>query len=105
MCGISGAFAFAADARFERSKVDVLNELQRRRGPDGEGSWAADDGRVAFGHRRLAIIDPGPGGAQPMHDREGRYVITYNGEIYNYRELRAELEAQGRKFHSDCDTE
>lgn len=106
MCGIAGAFAFADRA----SPIDVrvierLNEQQRRRGPDGGGIWTSEDRRVCFGHRRLAIIDTGADGAQPMTDASGRWVVTFNGEIYNYRELRRELEARGRKFLTHSDTE
>ena len=75
------------------------------RGPDGAGDWVSDDGRVGFGHRRLAIIDLSPGGAQPMHSADRRLTITFNGEIYNYQTLRAELQASGVQFHTDSDTE
>jgi asparagine synthase (glutamine-hydrolysing) len=73
------------------------------RGPDAGDAWFSDDGRVGFGHRRLAIIDLSPGGAQPMHF--GALTIVFNGEIYNYRELRAQLEARGRRFTTQSDTE
>ena len=76
-----------------------------KRGPDGSGTWRSDDGRIAFAHRRLAIIDLSATGAQPMTSADGRYVITYNGEIYNFRHLRRELEAEGRVFVSQSDTE
>ncbi len=75
----------------------------RHRGPDGEGQFV--DGPLALGHRRLAIIDLSPMGAQPMATADGRYVLTFNGEIYNYQELRAELAARGRAFVSRSDTE
>jgi asparagine synthase (glutamine-hydrolysing) len=75
------------------------------RGPDGHGEWFSGDGRVAFGHRRLAIIDLTDRAAQPMTSADGQLVITFNGEIYNYRELRKTLEAQGHCFRSDSDTE
>lgn len=104
MCGIAGAFA-RDGSRVDRSAVERLSDGLRRRGPDGSGFWTDDDGRVAFGHRRLAVIGLGPGGAQPLHDAEGRYVITFNGEIYNYRELRAELEREGCRFLGQSDTE
>jgi asparagine synthase (glutamine-hydrolysing) len=84
--------------------VSRLSQLQRRRGPDGEGLWSSPDGRVAFGHRRLAIIDTGYGG-QPMSDASGRWTITFNGEIYNYHALRRELEQLGCVFHTNSDTE
>lgn len=73
------------------------------RGPDGEGHWI--EGNVALGHRRLSIIDLSPAGHQPMVSADGRYVLTYNGEVYNFRELRAELEARGRWFRSRTDSE
>lgn len=76
-----------------------------RRGPDGTGEWFSRDGRVGLGHRRLAIIDLSPTGAQPMAIDDGRFVITFNGEIYNYRRLRMDLERQGCRFRSESDTE
>src|SRR5713226_7269380 len=106
MCGIAGAFSFDLGARpSNMATVSRLNELNRRRGPDGEGLWSSSDGRVAFGHRRLAIIETGPSGAQPMSDATGRWVISFNGEIYNYRALRQELDRLGCAFHSNSDTE
>jgi asparagine synthase (glutamine-hydrolysing) len=106
MCGIAGAFAFdhIADP-INRDVVIRLNDLQRRRGPDGGGLRCSADHRVVLGHRRLAIIDTGSAGVQPMSDASGRWVITFNGEIYNYLALRRELELLGRTFHSNSDTE
>ena len=92
MCGIAGAFAFQLN--FEPIKpgsVLRLNDLQRRRGPDGAGLWSSDDNRIVLGHQRLAIIDTGTSGAQPMSDVTGRWTISFNGEIYNYRALRLVL--------------
>jgi asparagine synthase (glutamine-hydrolysing) len=106
VCGIGGALALDHDAEpIDRSVVSRLNDLQRRRGPDGEGLWSSDDQRVVLGHRRLAIIDTGASGAQPMTDATGRWVITFNGEIYNYRALRSELEQLGCTFRTNSDTE
>ncbi len=106
MCGIAGAFAFGRDAGpINRDVVARLNDLQRRRGPDGVGLWSSEDNRVALGHRRLAIIDTGSSGAQPMSDATGRWVISFNGEIYNYRALRQELQCLGHAFRSKSDTE
>src|SRR3954470_18767343 len=106
MCGIAGAFSFTTGAApINRGTVLQISELLKRRGPDGEGFWASDDNRIALAHRRLAVIDPGPSGAQPMSDRSGRWSITFNGEIYNYRELRAELQSVGRIFQTNSDTE
>jgi asparagine synthase (glutamine-hydrolysing) len=75
------------------------------RGPDGEGTWEGADGQVALMHRRLAIIDLSPRAAQPMASADGRHVIVFNGEIYNFRALRTALEATGHRFRSDSDTE
>jgi len=74
------------------------------RGPDGEGFWADPSGRAAFAHRRLSIIDI-EGGRQPMCSDDGRFALVFNGEIYNYRELRRELIDQGVRFHTLSDTE
>jgi asparagine synthase (glutamine-hydrolysing) len=106
VCGISGAFAFSpAAAPIDQAIVLHLNDLQRRRGPDGTGLWSSKDERVVLGHRRLAIIDTGSSGAQPMSDATGRWVISFNGEIYNYRALRLELERLGCVFVTNSDTE
>jgi asparagine synthase (glutamine-hydrolysing) len=106
MCGIAGALNFNDTAGpVDQAIVSSLNDLQRRRGPDGAGLWSSNDNRVVFGHRRLAIIDTSESGAQPMSDVSGRWTITFNGEIYNYRELRLELERSGRVFRTNCDTE
>ena len=106
MCGIAGAFAFGLSAKqIDQTVVERLNDQQRRRGPDGTGLWSSADGRIVLGHRRLAIIDTGPTGAQPMCDATGRWVISFNGEIYNYRALREELERLGCVFETNSDTE
>jgi asparagine synthase (glutamine-hydrolysing) len=75
------------------------------RGPDGKGEWLNKDGRVGLGHRRLSIIDLTDAGSQPMVDASGNLIVAFNGEIYNYPELRRELEAKGQHFRSDSDTE
>ncbi len=80
-----------------------MSDVIAHRGPDGEGQYA--DGPVGLANRRLAIIDPRPEGDQPMFDASGDYAITYNGELYNYRELRAELRGEGRRFLTETDTE
>src|SRR5262245_593537 len=106
MCGIAGAFAFSSSAKqIDQTVVERLNDQQRRRGPDGNGLWSSADRRIVLGHRRLAIIDTGPLGAQPMSDATGRWVISFNGEIYNYRALREELEPLGYVFKTNSDTE
>jgi len=80
-----------------------MTDTISHRGPDGEGYFV--DGSFGFGHRRLAIIDLTQAGHQPMETSDGRYVIAYNGEVYNFQELRQELEAKGRQFRSRTDTE
>src|SRR5262249_40608599 len=106
MCGIAGVLAIDSQAGpVESEVVRRLIDFQKRRGPDGTGFWEPAEGYVALGHCRLAIIDVGADGTQPMRDATGRYVATFNGEIYNYRELRGELEALGRRFITRSDTE
>ena len=100
MCGIAGY-----SGAFERQLLARMNASIAHRGPDGEGNFFSTDGRIGLTHRRLAIIDLSPTGAQPMADATTGVTITYNGEIYNYRELRAELEAAGAKFFGHSDTE
>ena len=100
MCGIAGAVGTGADnGRY----VAAMTEVQRHRGPDGHGLWA--DGMCALGHRRLAVIDLSDRGCQPMADATGSLHLAYNGEIYNFQELRDELTALGHAFRSDTDTE
>ena len=82
-----------------------MRDYMASRGPDGSGEWHSDDGRVGFGHRRLSIIDLSSRGAQPMQTANGRMVISFNGEIYNYCALRSRLEAKGYAFRSNSDTE
>jgi len=106
MCGIAAIFAYRDGApTVDAAELSRVSESMRSRGPDGEGAWIAGDGRIGLAHRRLAIIDLSDDGAQPMASADGRVTITYNGEIYNFRALRAELEAQGRVFCSQSDTE
>lgn len=102
MCGITGILNLDGDPvapRVLRAMADAV----RHRGPDGEGTYT--DGALGFGHRRLAIIDRTPAAEQPMATPDGRFVLTYNGEVYNFQELRRELEAHGRRFRSRGDTE
>ena len=106
MCGIAGIHAYLGPAApVDRAELLRMNDRMAARGPDGSGLWLSDDGRTGFAHRRLAIIDLSDAGAQPMHSACGRYAITFNGEIYNHRELRAELQAKGHSFRSGSDTE
>lgn len=114
MCGIAGVWSGCLDAREVARRVSAMTEGLRHRGPDGAGvelvSESTASGReqgpaVAFGHRRLAIIDLSPAGRQPMRDGVAGNWITYNGEIYNFLELRAELADLGHRFQSRGDTE
>ena len=104
MCGICGIAR--NDGR--RADPDVLQSMIRtmqHRGPDDEGMWCSPDGRVGLAHRRLSIIDLSPAGHQPMKDAAGRLWISFNGEIYNFKELRLELQQLGHEFHTATDTE
>jgi asparagine synthase (glutamine-hydrolysing) len=106
MCGINGIFAHGRAARpIERSELLRTRDHMAARGPDSAGSWITEDGLLGLAHRRLSIIDLSDAGAQPMISACGRFAVTFNGEIYNYRCLRDELEAKGRRFRSHCDTE
>ncbi|SFN87950.1 asparagine synthase (glutamine-hydrolysing) [Mesorhizobium sp. NFR06] len=106
MCGIAGIL-LAPNATDPKSleAIGRMTASLRHRGPDGEGLWVDRDAGIALGHRRLAIVDLSSAGRQPMRSASGRYVITFNGEIYNFRDLRRELEGAGRQFHGTGDTE
>ncbi|MDP6785601.1 MAG: asparagine synthase (glutamine-hydrolyzing) [Rhodospirillales bacterium] len=99
MCGIAGS-TLASAAVLAR-----MRDRLRHRGPDGMGLWQEDDGGPGLAHTRLAVIDLSPAAAQPMTSDCGRYVLSFNGEIYNYPDLRAQLEAKGERFRSASDTE
>ena len=106
MCGIAGIFAYRPTARaVDREELLRIRDHMTSRGPDGSGDWYSSDGRVGLGHRRLSIIDLSSRGAQPMQTADGRLVITFNGEIYNYQALRSKLEAKNYVFRSNSDTE
>jgi len=106
MCGIVSIFSYhyAAPA-VEREELLAIRDHMINRGPDGKGEWYSSDRRVGFGHRRLSIIDLSDAAAQPMVDSESGCVISFNGEIYNYKALRKELTDHGYKFHTQSDTE
>ncbi len=108
MCGIAGFFDPAAEASpaAMRSTVTAMARRLLHRGPDANGVWCEHRAGIAFGFRRLAIVDLTPTGNQPMSSSDGRYTLVYNGEIYNYRELKAELEQEGVKgWRGASDTE
>ena len=102
MCGIAGLIHLDNEP-VSPAVLQRMTDAVAHRGPDGEGHWI--EGNVGIGHRRLSIIDLSPAGHQPMLSPDGRYVLNYNGEIYNFRELQAELEAKGYWFRSRCDSE
>ena len=104
MCGIAGIFV-NNPAHLDRADLSRLAAALAHRGPDGEGIWISSDGKAGLVHRRLAVIDTSQRGHQPMHSGDGNFTIVYNGEIYNFIELRAELEVLGSSFRSDSDTE
>jgi asparagine synthase (glutamine-hydrolysing) len=105
MCGIAGIIA-PADARLDEA-IERMVGCLRHRGPDGDGIWAGPSGsrQVALGQTRLAILDLSEAGRQPMWSLDGNHALIYNGEVYNYVELRSELAAAGLQFHSGSDTE
>jgi asparagine synthase (glutamine-hydrolysing) len=103
MCGIAGIYNFNSNAPVQPAVVEQMTRTLSHRGPDAEGFHF--DGPLGFGHRRLSILDLSERGRQPMFFQNGRYSIVFNGEIYNYVELREELIAKGHTFRTDTDTE
>ena len=103
MCGIVGIYNFKGGANIPDLKK--MTDAIQHRGPDGEGHWINRSKCVGFGHRRLSIIDLSVNGKQPMEYADGRYTITFNGEIYNYIEIKEQLIKKGYQFKSDSDTE
>ena len=104
MCGIAG-WARREPGPADEGRLQRMCDLQRHRGPDDAGVYVSADGKVGLGNRRLSILDLSPSGHQPMGNEAGTAWITYNGEIYNSRDLRCELEALGHAFRSGTDTE
>lgn len=107
MCGIAGFFSLKAYRGHDENVACVrrMTDALAHRGPDGDGVWTEPEAGIALGHRRLAIIDLSDAGRQPMHSADGRYVITYNGEVYNFAAIRRELEPYGHTFVGGSDTE
>lgn len=106
MCGLAGILdSRGLDPRCTRERVGRMTDALRHRGPDDSGFWMDGEAGVAFGFRRLAILDLTPSGAQPMRSPSGRYVLVFNGEIYNYVELAEVLEGRGATFRGGSDTE
>lgn len=104
MCGIAG---FCNGSEHWKQDIERMNEKMYYRGPDASGIWSNDEHTVVFGHRRLAIVDLTPSGAQPMESHDGRYVIAYNGEIYNYAKIKEKLLRENKvtAFKGTSDTE
>ncbi|HEU4721798.1 MAG TPA: asparagine synthase (glutamine-hydrolyzing) [Gemmatimonadaceae bacterium] len=105
MCGIAGFWSPSLSASVRREAVRAMTLRLAHRGPDADGHWVPADTPIALGHRRLAILDLSATGAQPMWSASGRYVISFNGEIYNFRALRERLHAAGASFRGTSDTE
>jgi asparagine synthase (glutamine-hydrolysing) len=105
MCGIAGFWSPSLSASVRREAVRGMTQRLAHRGPDADGHWVPADTPVALGHRRLSILDLSATGAQPMWSANGRYIISFNGEIYNFRELRDRLHAAGTTFRGTSDTE
>ena len=102
MCGICGVFNYGTGEPADRAALKGATDAMVHRGPDDEGFYV--EGNLGLGNRRLSIIDL-PGGHQPISNEDGTVWITFNGEIYNYRELRPPLEARGHRFRTASDTE
>ena len=101
MCGVAGIVMSQRQVRADERILADMRDVQRHRGPDDAGLYIGEG--VGLGHRRLSIIDLGHG-QQPMVDEAAGLALVYNGELYNFRELKAELEASGIAFHTRCDT-
>jgi asparagine synthase (glutamine-hydrolysing) len=102
MCGIAGLIDFSGRP-VDRTTIEIMTSALSHRGPDAEGHWV--EGNVGIGHRRLSVIDLTAAADQPMVSSDGRYVLTYNGEVYNYLGLRRELENEGCRFRTNSDSE
>jgi asparagine synthase (glutamine-hydrolysing) len=105
MCGLTGLVHRGASAEGLESEIRAMTRVIAHRGPDDEGFWVDAEHGVALGHRRLSIVDLSPEGHQPMRSESGRYVMVFNGEVYNYEDLRKELLPAGHAFRGHSDTE
>lgn len=103
MCGILGKLSYSNNV--DEGLLMRMRDTMPYRGPDSNGIWLSDNGYCGLAHLRLSILDPTPAGHQPRVEESGRFVISYNGEVYNYIEIRAELEQKGYKFETGTDTE
>lgn len=106
MCGLVAIYSYSTDApAVDQAELLAIRDRMFSRGPDGCGAWYSEDRRVGLGHRRLAIIDTSEDGLQPMSTADDRIQVVFNGEIYNYQELRQQLQARGHVFRTQSDTE
>ena len=107
MCGIAGFCNFPGTLENKQNNLEKMKQRMIHRGPDAGGSFISEDGRIAMGHRRLSIVDLSPTGLQPMKSHSNRYVIAYNGEIYNYKEIAERLVKEHKvdRFRGTSDTE
>jgi asparagine synthase (glutamine-hydrolysing) len=105
MCGIAAIYQLDSAKRINRSELSRMCAVMQLRGPDGKGEWISSDHRIGLGHRRLSIIDLSQNANQPMHSADKSISIVFNGEIYNYKEIRERLIKLGRKFRTNSDTE
>lgn len=108
MCGFAGFLSGPWAGDVAPLRLNAMTDAIAHRGPDSEGQWLDADAAIALGHRRLPIVELSAAGAQPMQSASGRYVMAFNGEIYNHMDLRAELEKAGHaaawRGHSDTET-
>ena len=105
MCGIGGVSLIAGASLNIPTIMSRMQKIQHHRGPDSNGQWCDKMHKVGLCHNRLAILDLSPTGNQPMHSADGRFIIVFNGELYNYNELRQKLKSKGINFRSESDTE
>ena len=105
MCGVTGIYNYLNKPINLRSTVEKIVELQHARGPDDRGIWQSKCNKVFFGHNRLTIIDLSKNGKQPFISKDENFVITFNGEIYNFKEIKKELTEKRIYFKSNSDTE
>ena len=105
MCGISGIFNFSGKNISSKNLLEKIINFQNNRGPDNKDLWSSEDRKIYLGHNRLSIIDLSKNANQPFVSKDKNFVITFNGEIYNYKEIKKELEDRNINFNSNSDTE